>query len=168
MSIQSLQIVKASIDDEDVLYNLLQFYFYDFSEFVGSDVEEDGLFAEYPYLESYWAEEDSRFPYLIKVNGKNAGFVLVRLIKSAEKAAYYSIAEFFIMKKYRRSGLGKQVAKQIFDKHRGNWEVFQIEKNIPAQQFWRQVINEYTGGNYSERVEEGNRLQDFVSCQDAI
>jgi len=31
----------------------MQFYIYDFSEFVRHDVEEDGLFAAYPLLDEY-------------------------------------------------------------------------------------------------------------------
>jgi predicted acetyltransferase len=156
------ELIKASKEDKDILANLMQFYFYDFSEFVKCDVEDSGLFGTYPHLEDYWKEKNHRFPYLVKQDGKYVGFVLVRLIESAERN-YFSIAEFFIMKKYRRTGLGKTIAMKLFNLHKGQWEVFQILTNEPAQVFWRQVIKEYTNGEFKERIESGRRIQDFVS-----
>lgn len=156
------QIIKASKEYKDVLRNLMQFYFYDFSEFIKCDVEDNGLYKSYEYLDEYWKDENHRFPYLVKQDGEYIGFVLVRVIES-EDGNYFSIAEFFIMKKYRRNGIGQAVAKEIFDLHRGQWEVFQIEPNKPAQAFWYKAINEYTKGEFSERVEGGGRIQEFTN-----
>jgi predicted acetyltransferase len=151
------EIIKAGKGHKEALQNLLQFYIYDFSEFIDAHVEENGRFRDYP-LDGYWTEE-GHFPYMIKLDGRYAGFVLV-----TEDSESLSIAEFFIMKKYRREGLGKQVAKDIFGLHRGRWEIFQIEKNKPAQAFWRSVIKEYTGGEFTEREDEHKRvIQEFFS-----
>ena len=57
------------------------------------------------------------------------------------------------MKKYRRAGIGKAAAVQLFNIHKGNWQVHQRENNIAAHQFWKNVIAEYTKGDFSERVE---------------
>ncbi|MBP1936499.1 GNAT family N-acetyltransferase [Paenibacillus sediminis] len=157
-----LQIIKAGVNQKEIIKNMMQFYFYDFSQFVEAHVGETGLFGEYPYLDYYWTEENVRFPYLVKLNDKNAGFVFVRFIQSEHKN-YFSIAEFFIMKKYRMTGLGRQVAESIFDLHRGQWEVFQLEQNTPAQAFWNKVIDRYTKGQFTERFEEGRRIQEFVN-----
>lgn len=156
------ELIQASKEYEDIIRNLMQFYIYDFSEFVNCDVEDDGLFRPYPYLEDYWKEVNHRFPYVIKQEDKYIGFVLVRFIESEERK-YYSIAEFFIMKKYRKEGIGKAVAKQIFDLHKGQWEVDQLESNKPAQVFWNKVINEYTQGEFKERFENSKKIQDFNS-----
>ncbi|MBS4196323.1 GNAT family N-acetyltransferase [Lederbergia citri] len=155
------EIIKASLDYQETLKNLLQLYIYDFTEFIDAHVEENGRFSEYP-LSDYWAG-DHHFPYLVKLNGYYAGFALVKWIETETKP-HFSIVEFFIMKKYRRASLGKLIAKDIFRLHRGNWEVFQIEKNKPAQSFWRSVINEYTSGQFIEHVVEGKGItQEFVS-----
>jgi predicted acetyltransferase len=161
VELKNVVIRKAELKDKEILKNLMQFYFYDFSEFIDAHPQSNGLFGDYPYLDNYWGEEE-RYPYLVELEGKLAGFALVRFVKTPEKS-YYSIAEFFILKKYRKTGLGKSVAHRMFDLHKGNWEVFQIEKNKPAQAFWRKVINEYCDGQFFERVEEGTVLQEFVS-----
>jgi predicted acetyltransferase len=160
-TMQNRSIKIAELTDKEAIKNLMQFYFYDFSEFVEAYVGNDGLFGDYNYLDNYWKEKE-RFPYLIEKDGKLAGFVLVREVREEHKY-YWSIAEFFIMKKFRLSGLGKYAAHQVFESHKGNWEVFQIEKNKPAQAFWRKVINDYTEGRFVERTEEGKIIQSFCS-----
>ena len=155
----NFSLLKASKEDIGVIRNLMQFYMYDFSEFIKYDVEETGLFAPYPNLEEYW-EDSNKFPYIIENDGKHVGFVLVKFTQ-AERLNYFSIAEFFILKKYRFSGVGKSVAIQIFDLHKGNWEVHQRSSNKPAQVFWVKVINEYSKGEFQERTESDKRIQTF-------
>lgn len=58
----------------------------------------------------------------------------------------HNIADFFVMHKYRRLGVGKFSAKKVFDIHKGDWKISQWSKNLPAQKFWKTVINEYTSG----------------------
>jgi predicted acetyltransferase len=64
----SYEIKRATLEEKDILNNLMQFYIYDFSEFMDLHVEDNGKFSDYP-LNDYWIE-DSRFPYLIKLTGK--------------------------------------------------------------------------------------------------
>jgi predicted acetyltransferase len=153
-------LIPASKEYEEVIKNLMQFYIYDFSEFVACDVENDGLYTAYTGLDLYWKEINHRFPYLITKDEKYIGFVLVRKIESLEKT-YFSIAEFFIMRKYRRLGIGGLVAKEIFDLHTGKWEVFQKENNKPAQSFWTKIIHAYTQGQFSAYEADGKRIQNF-------
>lgn len=155
------EIKRATLEEKETLNNLLQFYIYDFSEFMDFHIEDNGKFDDYP-LNDYWTE-NSRFPFLIKLNGKYAGFVLVKLINRDDDDSYFSIAEFFIMKRYRRAGLGKLVAMDIFKMYKGQWEVYQIDNNVPAQHFWKKAIEEYTGGKFTERIEVGRKTQVFVS-----
>lgn len=154
------KLLSAGHGYKEVLSNLLQFYMYDFSEYTDCDVEANGLFGAYPGLDYYWEEADHKFPYLLQKDGTPIGFVLVRFIQTAA-CDYFSIAEFFIMKKYRRAGIGKAAAKQVFDLHRGQWEVHQKKNNLPARAFWRTVIDEYTQGLFTERLENKKAIQDF-------
>ncbi|MGF7056833.1 hypothetical protein [Brassicibacter mesophilus] len=75
---------------------------------------------------------------MIRVNKNWGEFALVRKIGiNLEDNNVYSIAEFFVVKKYRKLGVGKGVAKMIFDRFKGEWKVGQIENNALAQYFWR-------------------------------
>jgi predicted acetyltransferase len=156
----NFQLIKASAEYEQVISNLMQFYMYDFSEYTSSDVEPNGLFSDYPYLKEYWKEENHRFPYVIMKDEKYIGFVLVRIVETEGKN-YFSIGEFFIMRKYRRKGFGRIMATQIFNLHRGQWEVYQMEANKSAHAFWSKTILEYTTGQFKERTENGRTIQCF-------
>jgi len=82
--------------------------------------------------------------------GHYAGFVLVtKHCKYITDAAAHSIAEFFVMRKYRKMGIGKQAAQDVFDMFPGLWEVRVLHINVTAIPFWSKVITEYTGGTHT-------------------
>jgi predicted acetyltransferase len=140
---------EVSIEQKPVLKNLLELYAYDFTEFVSKDVDCSGLYG-YSYLDYYWTEE-GRYPLMIYSDGNIAGFVLIRRYFDDELSDHiYSIAEFFIMKKYRKQGIGKTIAFQIFNMFPGLWEVAVLDVNKPAQIFWDKVIHDFTQGNFDE------------------
>jgi predicted acetyltransferase len=147
-----IQILPVPIEQAGVLENLMYLYLYDFSEFTGDDVDDLGLFTD-EHLHLYWNEPE-RYPFLIQVDGKHAGFVLARRMhfenEAVSSSPTHSIAEFFIMRKYRHQKVGQQAAWFIFDRFPGRWLVEEIPENLPAQAFWRKIIGEYTGGNYQE------------------
>ena len=143
-----IEIQPASLSDKYILRNLLELCQHDYSEFDDAEVDEHGLFG-YKYLDNYWTEP-GRYPFLVRMSGKLAGFVLVRLLDSTDDQPTYSIAEFFILRKYRRCGVGREAAHRIFDMFRGRWSVAQEEGNRQAQTFWRRVIAEYTSDDFEE------------------
>src|SRR5690606_11754215 len=116
----------------------------------------------YGYLDRYWTEP-GRYPFLIRVDRKLAGFVLVRRgtyfpeLQAASAELPYMVAEFFILRKYRRRGVGAYAAREVFDRFPGRWEVAEMPENTAAQAFWRRVIGEYTGGRYEEFLMENDR-----------
>lgn len=151
--------------EKPLLRRLMELYQYDFSEFTGEDLSPTGEFG-YRYLDHYWVEE-GRHPFFIKVGGKLAGFVLVRVLNQREGQPVYSMAEFFVMRKYRRQGVGQAVARRMFNRFPGWWQVEQAAANLPAQAFWRRVIGDYTSGQYEERwpAEQLGPVQLFNSAE---
>jgi len=143
----NVTIEKVDIDQKPILKQLMELYLYDFSEFDNDDVDEHGFYG-YKYLDYYWVEPD-RHPFFIKVNEKYAGFALVRKIQDSDQNQY-SMAEFFIMKKYRKTGIGTKAAMMVFNEFPGDWEIAVLEENIPAQFFWKNVISSYTNNAYKE------------------
>jgi len=127
-----LEVIEASISDKPVLRNLLELYQHDFSAFDDSDVDEHGLYG-YRYLDCYWTDAD-RHPLLFRVDGKWAGFALVRA------GAPHDMAEFFVMRKYRRSGVGTALARDVFARFPGEWQVRQMTSNPDATSFWTRAI----------------------------
>lgn len=158
-----IRIYLAPLEEKQVFLNLMQYYFYDFSEFVPAYVEDSGVYEQYPHIEHYWEKGEDHFPYLIRVNERLAGFALVKQLRDTPYPTF-SMVEFFIMKRFRLAGVGKMFAYTLFNRHRGQWEVFQLRANLPAQTFWNKIIAEYTECDYVERVEEGNHIQEFINA----
>jgi len=140
----TLQYVQEK--DKSILVHLMELYRYDFSEMSNQDVNNHGLYG-YPRLDYYWSEEN-RAPYLIMVGENITGFVLLRKIMEENKN-YYMIAEFFILKKYRKIGIGQRASHEVFDIHKGEWEVPVAKENVKAQEFWNKVIEKYTKNQFA-------------------
>jgi predicted acetyltransferase len=125
-------LVEATPSERPVLRRLMELYCYDFSQFTGADVNVHGEY-EYRWVDHYFTDPD-RLPFLITADGHWAGFALVRT------GDVIDMAEFFVMRKYRRTGVGSFAAVQLFARFRGVWTVRQIHSNTGATTFWRGVI----------------------------
>lgn len=150
-----IKLVEASVIDKPVLRSMIQFYLYDTSEYNGKDPDKHGVF-DYMFFDHYFTEhgrqEEGRLPIMIQINDLLAGFALINTfsILTPQTPSTRNLADFFIMRKWRRRSIGKVIVKEIFDTWQGHWEVKQERENISAQQFWRNVIHEYTSGAYKE------------------
>ena len=160
-----IQLIEASIRHKQVLEQLMQFYLYDFSEFEYFDIGADRLY-ENEHLDLYWTEPD-RHAFLIRAEDQLAGFVLVNsYVCLEENQGAKSIAEFFVMRKYRRQGIGRMAALRIFNLFPGKWEVRQIHSNAAGLLFWRNVIGEYTGGRFAETLLDNDKWEGTIQSFD--
>lgn len=138
-----VDVIKASIEQKPVLANLLELYAYDFTEFCDFDIGDNGFYG-YEHLPLYWIEP-TRFPYLIYVDKKIAGFILVqRGSPISNDTMVWDIAEFFVMKKYKRHGVGTAAAVHIWQQFKGSWQVRVLVDNQIACSFWLQAIKKFT------------------------
>lgn len=145
----SLSFQPASSKERVLLQNLAQFYYYDFSEVLEIYVDEDGRFGDVD-LTPYWVDE-WRHPFLLRVDGKLAGFALIsERSKITGKSGVFDMTEFFVLRRFRRQGVGRGAAFAAFDRFGGPWEVRQRVQNPDATAFWRRAISEYTRGDYEE------------------
>ncbi|HSE93868.1 MAG TPA: GNAT family N-acetyltransferase [Methylomirabilota bacterium] len=140
---------EASAADVPVLRRLMQLYLYDLGTIDGWDIGEDGLFGSAERIESFWTE-DGRRTLLIRVDGVLAGFLMIRDGGRFSGPGTRELAEFFVLRKYRRRGVGTRAATAVFDMLPGRWEVDQLASNAEAQAFWRAVIGRYTGGRFDD------------------
>jgi predicted acetyltransferase len=150
VAISRVELEPVSYADKTVLRQLCEFYIYDYSEYMGWDVDEHGTFG-YRFIDHYWTDPD-RHPLFIRVDGRLAGFALVRA------GDPHDMAEFFVMRKYRRTGVGAEAARQVFASFAGAWQVRQIAENVAATAFWRATIPV----PFRDEIADGRPVQYFT------
>src|SRR3954453_22280529 len=101
----------AGPNDRGLLANLLELYIHDMTDvFPGVEIHADGRFG-YAKLPLYWSEPERRFPFIIRCDARVVGFALVtRGSPASDDPNVFDVAEFFILRRYRRSGVGRRAA----------------------------------------------------------
>jgi predicted acetyltransferase len=92
--------------------------------------------------------------------GKLAGFALVK------RGAAWDMAEFFVLRGYRRRRIGTDAAHQVWRRFPGRWEVRGIESNRPAWRFWERAIAPFCGAAIpAALVEKGSQRWSVFSFE---
>jgi predicted acetyltransferase len=155
----TLSLDAATAADAGLLGNLLELYSYELSDVFPSVVlGPDGRFG-YPQLPLYWSEPSRRFAFLIRVDGQVAGFALATRGSSAADPQVLDVAEFFVLRRYRRRGFGQLAARHLWCRLPGSWTVRIAEGNRIALAFWADVLAAVIPGE----VKESTRLIESMS-----
>lgn len=137
----SLERVLTGPEHADLIRNLYQYYAYESSDWEDEDVEVDGRFYIHePHFQRYWQEADWRAE-LILVDGFIAGFLLVERSELPGLDAL-ELADLFVLKKYRRLGIGRAVATQVLLEGECDWLVRFFGEDEVAQAFWKAVLGD--------------------------
>jgi len=148
-----VEVAAATADQEPILANLIELYAHDFSEIADLRLDSSGRFG-YAALPLYW-QESNRYPFLVKVDGALGGFVLVK--RGSEVSAdesVWDVAEFFILRGYRRRGIGIRAAHEVWRKFPGPWEVRVSQRNQAARAFWSGAVAAFVGATVEASVRE--------------
>ena len=145
----NVEVHPATREEHAALAQLVQLYVYDFSELLGLELGNDGRFTE--HLLDELSVDGPRRPFLIRVAGHLAGFAIVQQgSRLTGDPGTWDMAEFFIVRRHRRTGVGSRAAHWLFAAHRGRWEVRQRPENVAATAFWRRIIASFAGGQLDE------------------
>lgn len=152
----------AQWDDRPVLARMLELYQYDLSDVWPQDLNVHG---EYGFAVDRYLRNPELSAILFLANDKYAGFALVDPDVTFAHDEYW-MGQFFVMKRFRRAGLGTKAARLIFERFPGKWEVGQMRQNQVAHAFWRRTIAQYTNGRFVEHDLQDERWDGFVQCFD--
>lgn len=158
---KKIELIKATISDYSVIQNMARFYAYDMSRDCGQQLKgwefpKNGLYECNDFKK--YLEGNANHAYLIKVDDELAGFVFINKLE-VMPIVDWNMGEFFIVAKFQRSGIGRTIAKQIFDQFPGEWSVGAIPQNTRALNFWRKIIAEYTHGKFHEIEKTSEQLK---------
>ena len=162
---EQIEVIPAAPEQEAVLGNLLELYIHDFSELRDFDLGPNGSFG-YRLLPLYWSDPD-RHPFLVRIDGKLAGFALVkRGSEVSGSKTVWDMAEFFVIRGYRRRGFGTQVTHELWRRFPGQWEVRVMRSNVTACQFWARAISMFTGeAVHPVAIEKGREYWELFSFE---
>ena len=145
------RIVEVGRECDAVLGNLFEHYLHDMAVWFEFDPKESGAY-EYPTGEIWDAGYRVFLLYREEIP---VGFALVgsgeEFVRQAE---VNDVDEFFVLRRYRRQGLGSAFAAALFDRLPGEWLVRVFARNQDGIPFWRSLIAAYTGSRYSETEHE--------------
>ena len=161
----------ARADEAPVLANLLELYIHELSGIFGVEIQPDGRFG-YDKLPLYWSEPATRHAFVIRCGSGLAGFALVtRGSPASDDSQAFDVAEFFVLRRFRRTGVGRRAAALLWNSLPGNWVVRVAEGNVAALAFWKDAIARYTA-HPSETTRAGNphswRVFTFASNPDPL
>jgi predicted acetyltransferase len=167
--IDGVTLAEVPLIQRAIIASLMQLYLHDCSEFAAigtnhGDVTADGRFV-YDWLDSYW-QEAGRVPFSIAADGRHAGFALVNRWSALDRPLDQSVAEFFVLRKYRRAKVGSRAAKLLFERFPGRWEMPVAWYNKPALTFWRSCIAAAIDRTAEECAGDGDRWVGTVLCFD--
>ena len=103
----------------------------------------------------------------MEADGRLAGFVLVNRWSALNRLLDHSVAEFFVLRKYRRIGVGSCAARVLFEGWPGRWEVSVPRYNKPALSFWRKAIRASIESTVEEYTGDFERQIGTVLCLDS-
>ncbi|MFG0381311.1 GNAT family N-acetyltransferase [Pseudomonas sp. zbq_18] len=135
-----IELIPTTADQAPLIANLYQFYAYESSDWEDEDIEADGrYYIHEPHLARYWSDAGWSAS-LILVDGFIAGFLLIERSELPGIDAQ-EFADLFILKKYRRQGIGRALVQQVMCDG-GTWLVRFYGGDEQAAAFWRKVLAE--------------------------
>ena len=141
-----IELHAAQRDDLDTIENLMQFYLYDFSEWLPLKLAGHGFFSIQPQVD-YWRKPATR-PFLITVDGELAGFMTVD-DQTHLDGAQLNVGYLFVTRRFRGQGVATFVVSTLLHQFPGQWQIFHIEANPPARQFWAAVMPDISAGRFT-------------------
>jgi len=156
----NFKVNRVDRSSDEVLANLFEHYMHDMAEWFDFDTKTDGRYA-YP-TDTIWDRGlDVFFAYAGAIP---IGFALVGSAAAwIGDAAARDLHEFFVIRRYRRNGVGRALADHVWHRYPGPWLVRVYQGNSPAVPFWRSAVAAYTGARYREeaRTIDGRRWSYF-------
>ena len=151
INLVEVQLERVTESTRQALWNLLQYLLFETSPSGKNVANEDGSF-DYKYFDNYFTD-DNRDAYIVKSKtGELVGFVMINQYLQKAKTGH-SIAEFLVLPRFRRNGVGSEVAKRCFAMYPGHWEVGPADGSDSAYKFWKKVIDDVTKKN--NQLEDG-------------
>jgi predicted acetyltransferase len=167
MSETTVELIQTGPEEAELIRNLYQYYAYESSDWEQEDVEGDGRFYIHDeHLARYW-QDPQWSANLLLVDGFIAGFLL---IEGSELPGIDAVelADLFILKRYRRKGIGRAIATQVLCSGTANWLVRFYDQDEVSQAFWRTVLDNLPRPVQSLELDDEPQLVTYLITRAAL
>jgi predicted acetyltransferase len=158
-----ITLIDATIEQKEVFRNMMNLQFHDLSEFRDCfDILDDGRF-EWTFEGCFSENNKYHHPILIKWCDKIVGVIIFSDYNKKSPKFDYMLVEMFVLRMYRRKGIGKKAIRMIFDNFKGLYNLDVSKNNIKAINFWESLIHE-NGKIVSEKdfIDENNEYCSYL------
>jgi predicted acetyltransferase len=162
-----VELNNPSKSDRNAIKNLFVYYRYDLMPYIDtgqgslpnasgvignprSRTHEDSL----RWLDVWWKRPGILYPMLLRVDDTPAGFVMVARAPHAHPGADFEIVEFFVLNKFRGSGVGSEAVRLVLERFQGTGALRYLPKNAPAAKFWQRSLEKLAKD--VQPISEGN------------
>ena len=138
-NLDNIKLKQVEKQDISLLDNLMQLYLHELSNDFKIDFNNKICKYEYdlkPYFENNKA-------YFILNNNDIVGFILLDINEDS-----FEISEIFILNNYKKQGIAKKAVYKLFNMYEGSWVVKAVPNSKTAENFWLNVIKEYTNNKF--------------------
>lgn len=152
----TIRIKRVSKVEKRILKNLFSYFMHDLSPYEDIELDKHGFF-NCPDIKLI-IENKGLKPFLIFHKKEIAGFINISMPVFAADKTTHVIQQLFVLKKFRRLGVGKEASKLVLNKFPGKYAIGQLIKNKPAVKFWKSFLKELNIPYESEKRKdaEGN------------
>ena len=140
------------------LFNLYQNEFSDYTDEFGLP-DGDGYFAP-DTVNEVLPYGDGVYPYIILIDGRNAGFLLVTDSRYAD-GCDWRFEEIYLVRAARGKGAAKAAALLAMRGRPGRWRLSVYRENARARAFWR-AVSRAAGAEILEEESRYPGMMDLV------
>jgi len=134
----------------DCIETMMQYFNYELSAWYPIEFTAEGRMPVSPKA-ALWATPGVE-PFLIQVGSALAGFAVVDT-ETQRPGSQHNLAYFFVTRRYRGRGVGREAFQQVLAALPGAWEVYYLQANEAAAGFWPRAISATVGTRF-ERAEQ--------------
>lgn len=133
---KGLTLVRATIDDTDVLFRLMQYYYFEASAWSGEEILADGLYDCARADVAARLAEEPHWAQLLWLNGALCGFVMVDAVEFQGRQLP-ELADLFVLPAHRGKGIAGAVVSTLVQPDTGQWLLATFRKDGRAHAFWQ-------------------------------
>lgn len=132
----TISIDVAGPADQDLLFRLLQLYYFEATRWSGEDMAADGLYESDPAgVRSYLAPDGPDHAWIFRIDGQVCGCALVDEV-DVDGTLAPELADLFVLPKYRGRGVADAAIRTIVLSGTRTWLIAMFKQDLDAQRYW--------------------------------